>query len=313
MAEFGLQIEPQFGFAYDEVRALARLCETAGFNSLWSSDHFFLDQQSEDRSCMDCWTLLAGLARDTARLRLGSLVTSVSYRHPPVLAKIAATLDTMSNGRLNFGVGAGWKQMEYDAYGIRFPSARERLDRFEEALNIILKLWTGPKASYEGQYYQVKDAFSAPKSVQKPHPPIWIGGSGDRMLDIASRFADGINISGFPTLERYRDRLQAFRDACQRNGRDFDSVKKSHFTGIAVAMDDAGVDALVRDIARVRGDSPENVRASYRGFIGTPPQVAEFLQQFVDMGVEQFMFVFPYRHEAHSVRLMADYVLPKLR
>ena len=153
MVEIGIQIEPQFGFSYGDVRDIALLCERVGFNSLWCSDHFFLDGQSEERNCFDPWTLLAGLARETSLLRLGTLVTCVSYRYPAVLAKIAANVDIMSEGRLDFGVGAGWKQAEYEAYGIPFPSVKERVDRFEEALNIILKLWTEPRVTFEGKYY----------------------------------------------------------------------------------------------------------------------------------------------------------------
>lgn len=134
------------------------------------------------------------------------------------------------------------------------------------------------------------------------------------MLDIASRYANGINISGvFPTLDRYAERLEVFKAACQRNGRDFDSVKKSHFTGIAIAPNSSAIDEMVKKIAETRGESPDDVRASYRGFIGTPEQVTDFLKGFVDLGVQQFMLVFPYGHESESVTLMAEQVLPNIQ
>ena len=189
----------------------------------------------------------------------------------------------------------------------------ERVSRFEEALDIIIKLWTEPKANYQGKYYHLENAFGAPKPAQKPHAPLWIGGQGNRMLDIASRYANGINISGFPTLERYAERLEVFKTACQSNGRDFDSVKKSHFTGIAIAQSSSAVDELVKEIAETRGESQDDVRVSYRGFIGTPEQVTDFLKGFVDLGVQQFMLVFPYGHESESVTLMAEHVLPNIQ
>lgn len=131
--KFGIQIEPQSGFDYEPVEKIALNGEEAGYDSVWSSDHFFLDEKSEDRKCMEAWTLLAALPSKTEKIRLGTLVTCNSYRHPAVLAKIAATVDVISNGRLFFGVGAGWKKIEYRAYGIPFPSLRGRMDRLEEA------------------------------------------------------------------------------------------------------------------------------------------------------------------------------------
>ena len=202
MVQFGLQIEPQFGFTYEQIRDLAHLCEEVGFNSLWCSDHLFMDVHSEERNCWECWTALAGLAVETRTLRIGPLVSCISYRHPSMLAKIAASVDAMSGGRLDMGIGAGWKQIEYEAYSFPYPSARERVDRLAEALPLILKMWTEPKATFEGRYYQVKDAFCAPKPVQKPYPPVWVGGSGRRVMGIAARYADGVNIGGGPSPQR---------------------------------------------------------------------------------------------------------------
>lgn len=312
MVAFGLQIEPQFGFTYAGVRDLANLCESAGFNSLWCSDHFFLDGQSEERNCWECWTMLAGLAVETRTLRLGSLVTCVSYRSPALLAKIAASVDAMSGGRLEFGIGAGWKKVEYDAYGIPFPSARERVDRLAEALPLVKRLWTEPRVTYQGRYYQVQDAVSAPKPAQRPHPPVWVGGSGPRVLDIAARHADGVNINNVSSPEQYQQRLEALRAACLRHGRDVDSIRKSHFAWVIVAPTRGEVDRLVAQAARDLGRTEEEVRARFAGFTGTPEEVAESFRAFMALGVEQFMLAFPYGTEAASVRLVADRVLPRL-
>jgi alkanesulfonate monooxygenase len=311
--EIGIQIEPQFGFGYEEIRDLGKLAEEVGFNSLWCSDHLFLDANSEDKNCLDPWTVLTGLAVETTTLRLGTLVTCVSFRAPQMLARIAAAVDSMSGGRVDFGIGAGWKQLEYDAYGIPFPSARERVDRFEEALEIITRMWTEARPNYQGTHYQIDNAFMSPKPVQNPHPPIWVGGAKPRVLGLASRFAQGLNVSGFPPIERYTEVLDNLRIACQKTGRDYDTINKSHFTGVAIASDQAEVDALANDIARERGVSFDELRSNYRGVIGTPDQVTEYLRPFVDLGVEQFMLVFPYQREVESVQLVAEKVLPGLR
>ncbi len=145
MAQIGLQIEPQFGFTYEQVRDLARLCQAVGFNSLWCSDHLFLDAKSEERNCYDAWSLLSALAVDTKDVRLGTLVTCASFRYPAVLAKVAAGVDVLSGGRLEFGIGAGWKELEYKAYGIPFPPPGERVSRLEEAVQIVKAMWTQPR------------------------------------------------------------------------------------------------------------------------------------------------------------------------
>ncbi|MHA2245875.1 MAG: LLM class flavin-dependent oxidoreductase [Candidatus Hodarchaeales archaeon] len=176
---FGIQIEPQLGFDYKTIEKISLNAEKVGYDSIWFSDHFFLDKKSEERNCMEAWTLLTVLASKTNTLRLGTLVTCNSYRHPAVLAKMAATVDLISNGRLEFGIGAGWKEIEYNAYGIPFPSVKDRMDQLEEAIQIIKKLWTEPKVTFEGKHYQIREAFSAPKPIQQL-PPVFIGGTGKK-------------------------------------------------------------------------------------------------------------------------------------
>ncbi|MFV2016301.1 MAG: LLM class flavin-dependent oxidoreductase, partial [Candidatus Heimdallarchaeota archaeon] len=148
--KFGIQIEPQFGFSYNMIKEIALQGEKLGYTSIWASDHFFLHKKSEEIDCLESWTLLASIAAETSTIRLGTLVTGNNYRYPAVLAKIAATVDHISRGRLDFGIGAGWKKIEYDAYGIPFPSVKDRMDQLEEAIQIIKKLWIEPKVTFEG-------------------------------------------------------------------------------------------------------------------------------------------------------------------
>jgi len=310
---FGIQIEPQFGFRYDDISAIAREAEVAGFHSLWCSDHFFLDERSQARNCLECWTTLSALARDTETLRLGPLVSCNSYRYPSLLAKTAASVDHLSGGRLEFGIGAGWKEIEYKAYGIPFPTAAERVSRLDEALTLIKAMWTQDQANFKGRYYKLEDAPCAPKPAQRPHPPVWVGGSQPRMLDLMARHADGVNFIPFPTPEQYAQHLDGLKRACQRHARDPETVQTSHFAQIVIGHGPSDVDALLQQRAEQSGRSIEQVRQALEaGFVGTPEQCVEQIKAYTDLGVSQFMLMFPYEHERESLKLVAQHVLPAL-
>ena len=191
----GVIVSPAAGWSYTELCDLARAAERAGFASFWVSDHFFGGVGgTPDRNCLEAWTLLAALARDTATIRLGVLVAAVQYRNPALQAKMAAGVDHMSEGRLEFGIGAGWKEEEYRAYGYDFPSAGDRVEQLREGLEITRRLWTDDRATYRGKHYRIEDAVCAPKPTQRPRPPIWIGGAGPRVMRLAARYADGFDL-----------------------------------------------------------------------------------------------------------------------
>ncbi|PKB67166.1 MAG: hypothetical protein BZY82_04060 [SAR202 cluster bacterium Io17-Chloro-G3] len=310
MVQFGIQIEPQFGFDYNTIRELAFQCEASGFDSIWLSDHLFLDSNSQDRNCLDCWTTLAALAAETTTIRLGPLVSCVSYRHPSIMAKIAATVDVISNGRLEFGIGAGWKELEYKAYGIPFPAARDRVSQLIEAIQVIQAMWTQDLPTFEGHYYQITNAFLAPKPIQKPYPPLWVGGTGSRVLQTAARFADGININGFQTPAQYRERLDILERHCKAVGREFSSIKLSHFIPIVTAENATGLDRLVEIEARRTGTTPTEYREKTQAFVGTPEDCVNYIKAYTALGVSRFMLLFPYRYEADSIRLLSEQVLP---
>jgi probable F420-dependent oxidoreductase len=184
------------GFSYGQMREFALAAEAAGFESFFIVDHFYSGigaDASPDRDCLEAWTLLAALARDTTRIRLGTLVTSAPFRNPALLAKIVATVDQIADGRIEFGVGAGNKPDEFKAYGYAYLSPAERIEQLAETIEICKLLWTTPRASYEGRYYQVRDAVSAPKPRQAPHPPITIGGTTKALMRLAARSADGFD------------------------------------------------------------------------------------------------------------------------
>ena len=298
--DYGLQIEPQYGYTYSHIRDAAQRAELSGFESLWVSDHFLIRPDAVDVNCLEAWTTLTALARDTGTLRLGTLVSSQSYRNPALAAKMAATLDHISGGRIYYGVGAGWKEVEYSAYGIPFPGPSTRIRQLDEALEIAERMWTQPKASYQGKYYSVNECVSAPKPVQSPLP-IVVGGTGDRLLRVSAKHAQMVNFAWNIPLDTYRERLGVLERHCKRLGRDPDGIRKS--AGLHLAL------------VGVKG----HVLAPYERYSGakkwepkTPGEAAEIVQGYVKLGVTHFIIVFPYGSEAESAAAFMKDVAPRV-
>lgn len=201
-------VSPAAGWTYPEIRDLARDAETTGFGTFWVSDHFFGGEGFPDRNCLEAWTLVAALARDTSTIRLGTLVTAHSYRNPAYLAKTVASIDHLSGGRIEFGLGAGWKENEYAAYGYEFPAPGIRVTQMRETLEICTRMWTQESATYSGAHYRVEDALCAPKPAQRPYPPITIGGTKPRIMRVAARYADLFNVGRLGTPPQVPTRAQ---------------------------------------------------------------------------------------------------------
>ena len=249
--KLGVIVSPAAGWSYNGIRDLAAEAQRAGFESFWVSDHFFGGEGFPDRDCLEAWTLLAALARDTKTIRLGCLVAAAQYRNPALLAKIVASVDQMSGGRIEFGIGAGWKESEYRAYGYEFAGAGDRVTQLREALEICTRLWTEERATFHGKHYRIDDAVCAPKPAQRPHPPIWVGGSGPRVMRTAARYAYGFDIGrrGAPGSGRAfltEDELRAIKveldEACRTTKRDR-PLLRSHWSG-AELTDDASLRTL---------------------------------------------------------------------
>jgi F420-dependent oxidoreductase-like protein len=239
--KIGIQIEPQMGYKYDEIVSLAKAAEEADFYSFTVSDHFFGNVESVDKHAHDAWTLLALLTPQTERIRLGTYVTCHSYRNPAHLAKIVAELDNASKGRIEFGIGAGWKKSEYEAYGYPMPSSKTRVLQLREAIQIINLLWTEERPSFQGEYYSIKETMFLPKPVQKPRIPIWVGNQKLKtpmMEEIIARYADGLNYDS-ETPEDLAEKKKRMRDACEKVGRNFDELKWSIYLTTSVIGEDA--------------------------------------------------------------------------
>jgi len=311
--DFGLQIEPQYGFSYEGIRGIASEAERLGFESLWISDHFFLSPELAETPCLECWTTLASLARDTTRLRLGSMVASQSYRNPALAAKMAASLDNVSGGRLNFGVGAGWKEVEYRAYGYPFPSPDMRIRQLNDSLEIAKRMWTEKRATYEGRYYSVVDAICSPKPVQRPHPPIWIGGTGNFTLKIAARHADAINFAWTIPVDQFKAKLIEFRGYCEARGRDYLGIRKSAGLMITMAEDEDALKAKLRE-RESRSNTPymRYLAKQPANLVGTTDQVTARIREYIDLGVDHFILRFHFGEEIEDLRLFTEKVKPNL-
>jgi F420-dependent oxidoreductase-like protein len=273
---------------YDQIRNLAQECERLGYDSVWLDDHLM----SNDAQILEAWTTLSALAASTHKIRLGTMVACSAHRNPALLAKAAATLDVISGGRLEFGIGAGVQEAEHQAYGFGFPPLAERVEQLEEALEVIRRLWTYPKANYQGKYYTLKDAVCEPKPRQKPHPPIIVGGSGEKYtLKVAAKYADRFDWGFLPSIEVYRLKLSILQRYCEVLGRDFHRIEQSCWPSgqILVAADQK---ELEEKIAKYK---PENVSLEeFKKYtlVGTAEDCIRGFQAYSDLGVTYFMLYF---------------------
>ena len=309
LIDFGIQIEPQYGFTYDMIRDIAKAAESLGFESIWVSDHFFMTDDSVGTPCLECWTVLSALARDTEMLRLGPMVSAQSYRNPALLANIAASIDHVSGGRLYFGIGAGWKEVEYGAYGYHFPKPVMRIGQLEEAVEIAKRMWTREKATFEGRYYKVKDALCYPHPVQRPHIPVWVGGTGNLTLKVAAKLADAVNFAWTQPIDFFEERLRYLGRRCAKAGKSFEKIRKSAGLMITMAETEEELEAKMEDQRR-RRDTPYMMYLNRQppNMIGTPEAIAEKIGEYVSLGVDHFILRFHFGEELESMKLFMNRV-----
>lgn len=292
---------------WDEIRRQTHESEKLGFHSMWFADHIVLRGPR-----LECWTLLSALAPLTDRIRLGSLVLCNSFRNPALVAKMGATLDVVSNGRLELGIGAGWHRTEYEAYGYEFPPAKSRIDHLEEGVQIIRRMWTEEHPTFHGKYFAIKDANCEPKPLQEPHPPITIGGGGEKFtLRVVAQFADRCNFMG--ALETCRHKLKVLNKHCLETGRDYDKIEKSLFSYIHIGKDQ---DVLRREMKRIYEMS--NLSQPFddwyeenrqRMILGTAEECLDQIKGFQEAGFTLFIFRFYQRPSVDRIRELYDQVI----
>ena len=270
--------------AYETMTNVAKAADENGYAGIWLVDHFHTVPKPSQEVTFECWMSLAALARDTKRVRLGPIVSCNSYRNPALLAKMASTLDVLSHGRLNFGIGAGWYEHEYRAYGYPFPDAPERLRQLREAVQVILAMWEQEEATFEGKYYQVRGAINQPKGMQKPHIPILIGGSGEKVtLKLVAQYGDACNVSGdFKTLEH---KFAVLKQHCESVGRDYESIYRTASAFCAIADSDEEAMALVPEIYK-----PELNETS---LVGSPATIRQRISVMEALGVQELIVDLP--------------------
>ncbi len=305
---FGVQMRPQ-RTTWERYRAAFLAVEQLGFDTIWSSDHLLPASGPDDGPRFETLTTLGAMAALTTRVRLGALVFGALYRDPATLAKSAAMIDHISGGRLEFALGAAWSENEFKAYGLPYPSLPERYARLDESLQIVKALWAQTRTTFAGRYYRVESAPCEPKPLQRPHPPIMVGGVGRGALRIAAKYADGSNLFGSP--ERVKERVALLRTFCDDAGRDFGDIELSLHSDLAIAPTRSDVEDLVSRLVAEGGLDLEKQRDLW--VIGTPGQVIDQLRPYADIGISHWIVHVDDPYEIGPLRLLRDEVVPAFR
>jgi F420-dependent oxidoreductase-like protein len=287
--------------AYETMTRVAQEAETLGYDSIWLFDHFHTVPTPTQEVTFECWTSTAALARDTKRVRIGQMVTCNGYRNPALLAKMASTVDTLSHGRLNLGIGAGWYEHEFLAYGYDFPDGPTRLRQLREAVQVILAMWTQDEAVFEGKYYQVRGAINQPKGVQKPHIPLLIGGGGEKVtLKIVAEYGDACNI-GHLDNEGLEHKFAVLKKHCDEVGRDYNTLKRTVLFNCAIAETDEA--AMAKAGPYTRNIPSGQLRE--RALIGTPDAIRKRLTEIEQTGAQEIILFMQDAKDLEPIRLFA--------
>ena len=309
---FGVQAAPQ-QISWAELKEVWQEVEALGFDTLWVNDHLLPSIGPVEAANLEGWTMLGAMAALTSRVRIGALVTGNTFRHPSVLAKMATTVDHISNGRLILGIGSAYFAQEHQVYGIPFYTTRRRAEQLDEAVQVIRKLWTEDEVSFNGTYYQLVNAPFAPKPLQKPHPPLMIGGTGEKLtLPIVAKYADMWNVGGLapPAMA---EKIAVLEEQCRRVKRDCKEIEKSYLTPLYLRTDPADVQAFLDQLPRSQAVSAEQLRASI--LAGDVATVQRQIQAYLDVGVTHFIIVLrrPGFYDREGLRLFAKEVMPHFR
>jgi alkanesulfonate monooxygenase SsuD/methylene tetrahydromethanopterin reductase-like flavin-dependent oxidoreductase (luciferase family) len=304
--EFGIYI-PQVSFSYADIIDRATVAEELGFDSLWFYDHLY-SPGLPDLPSFEGWTLAAYVLAQTTRLRVGHLVLCNNFRHPALLGKMATSLDVLSGGRLELGIGSGSVEHEHTQAGLPWGTFPERAERLGESLEILTRMFTGEPTTYAGTHYEVKDLPNLPPPAQHPRPPIHIGGVGPRRtLPLVARYADVWNVPTYG-LERWKESERVLDAACEAIGRDPGTIRRSHEAVLVLAPDETALEAARAKAERRYGGPGWGMDAG--GYIGTPPMVIDRIGALVEQGITTFVFFTYDRAEPRTLELFAERVMP---
>ncbi len=293
--------------AYETMTRVAQEAEALGFDSIWLYDHFHTVPTPTQEVTFECWTSTAALARDTNRVRIGQIVTCNGYRNPALLAKMASTVDTLSHGRLNFGIGAGWYEHEFLAFGYDFPDGPTRLRQLRDAVQIILKMWSDDEAVYEGKYHQVHGAINQPKGVQKPHIPLLIGGGGEQVtLKLVAQYADACNI-GHLDNEGLERKFSIIKKHCDDVGRDYNTIWRTVLFNCSIA--ETNEEAVAKSKPFLRNIPSGRIRE--QALVGTPGIIRQRLAEIEQAGAQEIIIYMPDAAQLESVRMFARECMTK--
>ena len=293
---------------WDAAVAVAVRAEELGYDSIWVYDHFHNVPRPAHEAVFECWTTIAAVSQRTSRIRLGQMVGCNSYRNPGLLAKITSTVDVISGGRLDWGIGAGWYENEYRGYGYEFPKPKDRIGMLRESVEIVKRMWTEDETTYRGEHYELVRANCDPKPLQQPHPPIWIGGGGEQLtLRVVAQHADCSNFGGSP--DQWAHKRDVLREHCAAVGRDPDTIRMTWAPEVFIRETEAEVEAA--GTRSLWGEAAESWRAG--NLVGTPEQVAEKIQAYVDLGCRGFIPWCADYPDTTTLELLATQVVPAFR
>ncbi len=293
--------------AYETMTRVAQEAEAEGFDSIWLFDHFHTVPKPTQEVTFECWTSTAALARDTKRVRIGQMVSCNGYRNPALLAKMASTVDVMSHGRLDFGIGAGWYEHEFLAYGYDFPDGPTRLRQLRYAVQIIRAMWSEEEAVFEGKYHQVRGAINQPKGVQKPHIPLLIGGGGEKVtLKLVAQYGDACNI-GHLDNEGLARKFDIIKRHCEDVGRDYSTIWRTVLFNCAIAETDQ--EAMAKNAPFQRNIPSGRIRE--QALVGTPDAIRKRLEEIEQAGAQEIIIFLPDSAQLEAVRMFARECIKK--
>lgn len=308
-------MKPKFGIrttlyekSFEPLMEYVVAAEKLGYDNIWVNDHLLPIVGSIERPMMESWTVLSAIASVTNDIRIGTLVLNNTFRYPQVVAKMVSTLDIVSKGRLEVGIGAGWFRREHETFGIPYKKHAERIGMLAEAVYLLKRLWINKRTSFKGSYYEVNEAICLPKPVQKPHPPLLIGGYSKRILEIVAKYADKSNFI-LLSSERFALKAKLLKEQCDRVGRNYSKIVKSFFgEAMVVRSERQALEEIRKKLREGRTPARQDMVYSKKCIIGTPEQCIGRIKDFNAAGAQEFMLVFPHL-DVKQMRSFADSVI----